>query len=133
MASPERGRQERTAARRADAVPSIVDFTPTANSGNCTSVTVKRLKPDGSGAVIVGSSNSGSPVSTQAGVWSKSLGGTYTGEFAYGLFDVPNNCNSWPDISYHVWIDSSYGHAWEPAATQYWPGAVNGSMMIWMR
>ena len=109
--------------------PSIVDFIGTQNNGTCTAVTTKRLKPDGSNAIVVGSSSG--PTATQAGVWSKSLGGTYS-IFAYGIFDIPSNCNSWPNISHHWWVDGQYNN-WEPSATQYWSGAVNGGTSIWLR
>ena len=40
----------------------------------------------------------------EAAVWSKSLGGTYSGKFAYGLYSVLSTCNSWSDISHHWWV-----------------------------
>ena len=126
--------------------PSAVTFTTSANAGSCVAVTARRLRPNGSNAACVGSSstvpnrtstnaavncNPSSGVST-AGVWTQSLGGTYSGQFAYGLYTTESTCNSWPNISHHWWVDAAY-YNWEPSATQYWAGAVNGSTAIWLR
>ena len=123
--------------------PAGVDLKTDTNSGTCAGVHARRLKPNGSSAICVGSSN-GSKVSqsqtncnptdmvAHAGVWTSSLGGTYSGQFAYGIYGTEWSCNSWPDISHHWWVDSSY-HNWEPSATQYWSGQVNGSTSVWLR
>ena len=123
--------------------PSVVDFKTTTNSGACTAVSARRLKPNGSMAACVGSSGqSATAISPSncnpnagghtAGVWSKSLGGTYGTAFAYGLYTTQSACNSWPDISHHWWVDSQY-HNWEPSATQYWSGSINGTTSVWLR
>lgn len=113
--------------------PSIVDFKTSLNNGTCVAVTPKRLKPEGSSRVMVGSWATNT--ATQAGVWTKSLGGTYQSSgdhFAYGLYGTGWNCNSWPDVSHHWWVNEAY-YNWEPSATQPWQGSVNGATSIWLR
>jgi hypothetical protein len=121
--------------------PGSVDLVPSSNSGTCVAVAARRLKPNGSTHACIGSSSNPAGISTSncnpvngaatAGVWSKSLGGTY-GTFAYGLFGTEWNCNNWPNISHHWWIDTP-SYNWEPSATQYWSGSVNGSTSVWVR
>ena len=123
--------------------PSVVDFKTSTNNGECVAVQARRLKPNGSTHCCVGSSTvsttalsssncSDNAYQATAGMWTKSLGGTYAGVFAYGLYTTESNCNSWPNISHHWWVDAAY-YNWEPSATQYWNGAVNGTTMIWLR
>ena len=122
--------------------PSVVDFKSTSNNGSCVAVSARRLLPAGSLAACVG--NSGQSVTGNslsdcnptgnlhhAGVWTKSLGGTYT-SFAYGLFQTEYSCNSWYNISHHYWVDTQYSN-WEPSATAYWPSSVDGSTSVWLR
>jgi hypothetical protein len=123
--------------------PSVVDYVTTMNNGDCVPVRAWRLKPDASTHVCVGHS-ADSIVSAgprdcnpatryvEAGVYHRSLGGTYSGIFAYGLYSMQSDCNSWPNISHHWWVDAQYQN-WEPSATAYWPGAVDGATSIWVR
>lgn len=120
----------------------IVDFKTTTGNGTCQAVAARRLKPENSQYPCVGSTsgsqkmisaNNCNPTSAEstAGVWDKSLGGTYS-TFAYGLFTTQYSCNSWPNISHHYWVDSQY-YNWEPSATMQWSGTVNGATSIWLR
>ncbi|GMV40578.1 MAG: hypothetical protein AMXMBFR64_22940 [Myxococcales bacterium] len=122
--------------------PANVDLKTTQNNGECVAVQARRLKPNGSTHMCVGNSaNTTQALSTKncsannyestAGLWSKSLGGTYS-YFAYGIFATESSCNSWPNVSHHWWVDAGY-YNWEPSATQYWAGTVNGTAMIWFR
>ncbi len=119
-----------------------VDFKTTSNNGSCVPVAARRLLPVGSLAACVGSSGQSTTANSlndcnptgnlhHAGVWTKSLGGTYS-SFAYGLFQTEYSCNSWQNISHHVWVDTQYSN-WEPSATAYWPSSVDGSTSVWLR
>ena len=122
--------------------PSVVDLKTTQNNGECVAIQARRLKPNGSTHMCVGSSTSttqgisatncsANDYGATAGLWSKSLGGTYT-YFAYGVYGTEWSCNSWPNVSHKWWVDSAF-YNWEPSATQYWNGTVNGTAMIWFR
>jgi hypothetical protein len=122
--------------------PLIVDFQTTASNGSCVPVNARRLLPLGSLASCVGNSATSTTAKSlgdcnptdnahHAGVWSKSLGGTYS-SFAYGLFETEYGCDSWYNVSHHVWVDTQYAN-WEPSATQHWPGSVEGATSVWLR
>jgi len=101
---------------------------PALDSGVGAAVQTKRLKPDGSNAIVLGTAPS---TAAEAGVFTKSLGGNYQG-FAYGLFGTAWNCDNWPNVSQH-WRVGASSYDWEPSATQIWAGAVNGSASVWLR
>ncbi len=125
--------------------PSEVNLQLTANNGECATVHARRLKPLNFAACVgytVETSTGKSAIdcnpvndARHAGLYSRSLGGTYDSRFAYALFETESNCNSWGNITGHYWVDTSFGN-WQPSATQNWSGStsnVNGTMTVWVR
>lgn len=125
--------------------PSNVNLQITANNGECATVHARRLRPATLAACVGYTAETSTGKSTtdcnpannnrHAGLFSRSLGGTYSGNFAYGLWEIQSDCNSWGNITGHYWVDTSYGN-WQPSATQNWSSSssnVNGTLTVWVR
>ena len=123
--------------------PSALTFSTALDQGVCTAVRAWRLAPAGGMQTCMGSSGLSTTAisldncndtahAATAAVFTQSMGGTYGGNFGYGLYGLEWSCDNWPNISHHWNVDTS-AYSWEPSATQYWAGAVNGSTSVWFR